>query len=220
MPPSLSTLAAKLSDRLERSTPGSEAHLKMAPRSSPRQENLKAENRDCREAGVLILLLPAPDGPVLVLTARRKHLSDHAGQISFPGGQRENDEALRTTALREAEEEIGIDSDTIRILGRLTRLYIPPSNFCVSPFVGIASHLAELRPTDQEVERILRVPLAHLLDPSARRTETRFLQGSDVEVPYYDVSGHTVWGATAMMLSEFLWVVRDVLPSSDESSRS
>lgn len=210
MPPSLSSLASRLADRLERPLPGHEAHLTMAPRYPARRADPAVNDRSCREAGVLALLLPHHGTPAVVLTVRREHLPDHAGQISFPGGQREDDETLRTTALRESEEEIDLDPASVRILGRLTPLYIPPSDFCVHPFVGLIDHDPDLRPTDEEVGEVLRAPLSILLDPETCTSESRSLHGTDVEVPYYAVKGHTVWGATAMMLAEFLEVVRDV----------
>ena len=206
----LSSLTDRLTERLEQPLPGHEAHLAMAPRYPARRADLSVDERDCRTAGVLILLLPQEDDPAVVLTVRREHLPDHAGQISFPGGQREGDESLLDAALREAEKEVALPPASVRVLGRLTPLYIPPSNFCVHSFVGRTEVAPELHPTDEEVEQVLRVPLAHLLDPATRTTEPRRLGGTDVEVPYYDVAGHTVWGATAMMLAEFLAVVRDV----------
>lgn len=211
---SFSTLVARLSDRVEEPLPGHEAHLTMAPRYPARREDLSVGGRDCRMAGVLVPLLLQNDSPVVVLTVRRDHLPDHAGQISFPGGQRENDESVWATALREAEEEVALDAASVQALGRLTPLYISPSNFCVHPGIGAVDDAAGLRPTDREVERVLHVPLADFLDPNTRETELRSLQGRDVEVPYYAVAGHKVWGATAMILAEFLAVVRDVMPSS------
>ena len=210
MAPSLQTLTDRLAKRLEQTLPGHEAHLTMAPRYPARRADLSVNGRDCREAGALVLLYPHDDEPVVVLTVRREHLPDHAGQISFPGGQREGDESLPETALREAEEEIALPPTSVQLLGRLTPLYIPPSNFCVHPFVAGLDAAPTLRPTDDEVGQVLQVPLSHLLAPATRRTETRTLHGTDVEVPYYDVAGHTVWGATAMMLAEFLTVTRDV----------
>ena len=205
----LSSLTDRLTERLEQPLPGHEAHLTMAPRYPARRADLSVDERDCREAGVLVLLVPHDGDPAVVLTIRREHLPDHAGQISFPGGQREGDESLLDAALREAEEEVALPPSSVRMLGRLTPLYIPPSDFCVHPFVGRPESAPELCPADEEVERVLRVPLAHLLDPATHSTETRRLGGTDVEVPYYDVAGRTVWGATAMMLAEFLAVVRD-----------
>jgi 8-oxo-dGTP pyrophosphatase MutT (NUDIX family) len=210
-----STLLSQLADRLARPLPGHDAHLSMAPRYPARRDDVSVRDRDCRDAGVLLLLLPHEGEPAVVLTVRRDHLPDHAGQISFPGGRRENDEALSDTALREAEEEVALPSAPVRMLGHLTPLYIPPSDFCVHPFVGGLDTAPDLRPTDAEVDRVLRVPLTHLLHPDARKTELRRLDGTDIDVPYYDVAGQAVWGATAMMLAEFLEVVRDVNASGE-----
>lgn len=205
-----SSFLDRLSTALQRPLPGHEAHRRMAPHRSPRRAALSVEGRACREAGVLVLLLPMDDTSAVVLTVRRDDLNDHAGQISFPGGQREDGESLRETALREAEEEIGLSPAPVRLLGPLTPLYIPPSDFCVHPFVGAVVPAPSLCPTDCEVESVLRVPLPRLLDPDTPVVEEWTLYGEPVDVPYYDVEGHTVWGATAMMLSEFLTVAAGV----------
>jgi 8-oxo-dGTP pyrophosphatase MutT (NUDIX family) len=181
----------------------------MAPRDSARQADLSVDTRDCREAGVLVLLHPGDNGPSVVLTVRRDDLPDHAGQVSFPGGRRADSDSPSGTALREAEEEVNLSPASVDVLGPLTPLFIPLANLCVHPFVGHAPSVASLRPADAEVGRILRVPLARLSGPAPRTTETRRLRGADVDVPYYDVAEHAVWGATAMMLAEFLTVVRD-----------
>ena len=199
----------RLSTRLQRPLPGHEAHLRMSPRYEVRQDALSVEDRACREAGVLALLLPYDDMPSVVLTVRRDDLNDHGGQISFPGGEREEGESLRDAALREAHEEVDLAPQSVRLLGGLTPLYIPPSNFCVHPFVGVVDSAPVLRPTDREVAEILRAPLHHLLDPATRIVETWTLHGQEVDVPYYDVAGRTVWGATAMMLAELLTLVDD-----------
>lgn len=183
----------------------------MSPRHDARREALSVEGRDCREAGVLVLLLPKNnDSPTIILTVRHEELPDHPGQVSFPGGQREDGEALSDTALREAKEEIGLDPQSVDVLGTLTPLYIPPSNFCVHPFLGAVSHAPALRPMDREVDEVLQVPVDHLLDPDSRIVETWTLHGAEVDVPYYEVEGYTVWGATAMMLAEVLELIRDV----------
>lgn len=213
---SLSSLAARLQDRLTQALPGHEAHLTMAPRYPERRNDVSVNGRDCREAGVLVLLLPDDETAAVVLTVRRDHLPDHGGQISFPGGQREGDESLTQTALREAEEEINLSPPSVKMLGRLTPLYIPPSNFCVHPFVGVVEETPALHPTDCEVKRVLRIPLPHLLDPDTRTVEPWTLHDTEIDVPYYSVSGHTIWGATAMMLAEFLAVVRDVFPEHSD----
>lgn len=206
----LSTLTRRLPERLEEPLPGHDAHRRMAPRLPDRRQALSVEGRDCRHAGVLVLLLPPNEAPAVVLTVRHTELDDHGGQISFPGGQQEPGESLQATALREAHEEIALDPSAVHWLGALTPLYVPPSNFCVHPFVGAMDTDPPLRPSDREVEQVFRVPVARLLDPEARVVEPWRLHGTEVEVPYYDVAGSPIWGATAMMLAEFLAVVREV----------
>lgn len=197
---------------LTASLPGTIAQAQMAPRPRADTPSLTIEGKECREAGVLMLLFPHDGTPTLVLTVRRDHLPDHPGQIAFPGGQREDGESLRDTALREAHEEINLAPSLVDVLGSLTPLYIPPSNFCVHPFVGVTPSAPDLRPTDAEVGRILRVPLPHLLAPETRVQETWTLHGEPVEVPFFDVQGYKVWGATAMMLAELLALCEDVFP--------
>jgi len=202
-----STVVAQLSARLQQALPGHAAHREMAPRYSPREEALSIEGKSCREAGVLALLAPFEEELAVILTVRRDDLDDHAGQVSFPGGKRESPESLDETALREAEEEIGVVASSVQLLGALTPLYVPPTNFCVHPFVGATEQSPLLRPTDREVRHVIRAPLARLLDPGSRTVETWNLHGEAVDVPFYDVDGYVVWGATAMMLAELVTVV-------------
>lgn len=198
-----------LRQRLETSLPGTEAQLTMAPiyRQDPSMASIA--DKACREAGVLALLFPVDETPHLLLTVRRPDLADHAGQVSFPGGQREGSETLKEAALREAHEEVGLPPEAVQMLGALTPLYIPPSNYCVHPFVGAAPAPPPLSPQDAEVATILRVPLAHLLDPATRRVEPWTLRGQTIDVPFYEVETQSVWGATAMMLAELLALFRD-----------
>ena len=150
------------------------------------------------------MLYPKDEQTNLVLTRRRDDLQSHAGQISFPGGQREGNESLEETALREVREEIGINSDTLTILGRLATLYIPPSDYEVHPYVAWHRHQPNFTPQYDEVAEIIEVSLAFLLDPANRYEEPWMLHGFEVQVPYFLVGRHKVWGATAMMLSDFL----------------
>lgn len=184
--------------------PGFEAQLQMAPAYRQNATLANITDKDCREAGVLALLFPIEDEPYLLLTVRRADLKQHGGQVSFPGGRREAGESLLETALREAHEEVGVVPEEVDVLGSLTPLYIPPSNFCVHPFVGALPATPVLYPQDAEVSALLRVPLAHLLTPTTRRREPWNLRGQEIEVPFLEVEGHKVWGATAMMLGELL----------------
>ena len=163
-----------------------------------------------RQGGVLVLLYQQDGETFLVLTRRRDDLTAHAGQISFPGGRREDGESIEATAIREAKEEIGIDPLELELLGRLSPLYIPPTDYEVHPFV--AWHLGRplLARQPSEVAEILIVPLNYLLEPENQYEEPWEIRGFRVQVPYYLVDNHKVWGATAMMLSEFLERLRRI----------
>lgn len=214
--PPFQILLDRLTTRVEGPLPGHEAHRRMAPRHSVRENVLSIEGRECREAGVLALLLARNASPAIVLTVRRTDLPDHGGQISFPGGQREDAEPLSVTALRETEEEIGLPRTEVTMIGKLTPLYIPPSNFCVHPFLGAASNPPPLSPTDEEVDQILPVSLEVLLDPKTRIVEPWDLHGEQVDVPYYEADEHKIWGATAMILSEVLALVREAVDTGSD----
>jgi 8-oxo-dGTP pyrophosphatase MutT (NUDIX family) len=185
-----------------------------AGRSRRRPAALSGEGR----IGAVLLLLYGFNGELfLVLTKRRDDLSSHAGQVSFPGGRQEPDEPLTETALRETEEEIGVPAAGVDLLGRLSPLYIPPSDFTVYPFVGWRTTRPLFAAQPAEVAEIIEVPLRHLLDPATRQVgEMRFF-GQTHQVPYYRVGAYQVWGATAMMLSEFLARVRHVLGLPQEA---
>jgi 8-oxo-dGTP pyrophosphatase MutT (NUDIX family) len=185
------------------------AQQKMIPR--PRGARPPGMAGQPREGAVLIVLYDKGLATHLVLTRRRDDLNDHAGQISFPGGRREDGEALQTTAVREAEEEIGLDPGAFTMLGRLTCLYIPPTDYEVHPFVVWHEGLPLFRRQAAEVAEIIETPLSFLLDPANRFEELWEYRGMTVQVPFYLVASHKVWGATAMMLSEFLERLRIVL---------
>jgi 8-oxo-dGTP pyrophosphatase MutT (NUDIX family) len=158
-----------------------------------------------RQGGVLIVLYDKFGEVHLVLTRRRDDLQSHAGQISFPGGRREDGETLQATAFREAQEEVGIQAVDLELLGHLSSLYIPPSDYEVYPFVAWYKNGRPIfTPQEAEVAEILEVPLSHLLNPASRVEERWEIRGFQLDVPFYLVDGHKVWGATAMMLSEFL----------------
>jgi len=187
---------------------GQAAQKQMIPR--PRGGRLPEAIGQPRQGAVLVALYDKAGQTHLVLTRRRDDLSHHAGQISFPGGQREDGEALPDTALREANEEIGLRLDDLTILGELSRLYIPPTDYEVHPFVAWHAGRPRFRRQTSEVAQILEVPLSTLLDPATRHEEAWELRGMTVQVPFYLVDAHKVWGATAMMLSEFLERLRRV----------
>jgi 8-oxo-dGTP pyrophosphatase MutT (NUDIX family) len=163
-----------------------------------------------RDAAALLLIYPHGDGPHLPLTVRASDLRQHTGQVSLPGGRVDNGESIEAAALREAQEEIGIEPSSVRVLGHLTPLHIPVSAFLLHPVVGIAERRPEFRRSEREVARIIEAPMSLLNDPAIVREE-RWQRERDgatapVDVPFYEVDGEKVWGATAMVLAEFLAV--------------
>ncbi len=203
-------LVERLTVRLSQGgLPGHDAHLTMAPSHRLDRFLLSVDRKTCREAAVLALLYPGADGEAcLLLTARPDALRDHAGQIAFPGGRREDGETFEQTALRETHEEVGIAPDDITILGALTPIYIPPTRFCAYPFVGAIGSLPPLKLQPSEVERVLHVPVSVLLDSATRATGNWDVRGEPSDVPLYRLPDGDVWGATAMMLAELLAVIR------------
>ncbi|MGC8782643.1 MAG: NUDIX hydrolase [Anaerolineae bacterium] len=184
--------------------PGLAAQLRMSPRPRPGTERILDPQLDCRRAGVLVLIYPRDGELCVVLTRRTETVDNHRGQISFPGGSLEPGEDAAAAALREGWEELGIRPDAVEVLGALSPLYIPNSRFCIYPTVACAAARPDFIPNPGEVAEIIEVPLALLLDPTTRREEAWDLRGAAVQVPFYAVGPHKVWGATAMVLSELV----------------
>ena len=197
-----------LEENLKKEKPGLKAQLQMTPRPRPGHKTYLEVGEACTKAGVLILLYPRRKRLHLVLTKRTERMSHHQAQISFPGGRKEPQESLSQAALRETREELGILSGAARILGELTPLFIPPSNYCIYPIVATMSQRPHFSPSPKEVSEAIEVPLAHLLDPRNRREEEWEIRGAPVAVPFYEFKGHKVWGATAMVLAELLDLFR------------
>jgi 8-oxo-dGTP pyrophosphatase MutT (NUDIX family) len=189
--------------------PGMAAQMKMAPEMVNGELDRWEQVEYYRDAGVLLLLYPhgtdSQSELHIVLTRRTDYPGEHSGQISFPGGRRENEETLQTTALRETYEEVGVLPETLQIVGQLSPLYTPPSNFCIHPFVGYSPTRPAFSLEPKEVAELIETPLSLLLNPAMRKQEIwNFQNYGDRRVSFFDVFGHKVWGATAMMLSEFL----------------
>lgn len=181
------------------------AQLSMLPLGRPVERPKEREGR--ARVGAVLLLLYCKDGQLhLVLTKRRDDLKAHGGQISFAGGRQEADETLQQTAVRETHEEIGVHPDEVEILGPLSQVYIPPSDFEVQPFVGWVKNgrPPSFIPSDDEVSEIIEISIDDLLDDGRRKTERRRFRGKLYDVPYFDIHGHQVWGATAVILNELL----------------
>lgn len=167
-----------------------------------------------RDAAALVLVYPFNEVPHVLLTVRGAGLRQHTGQVSLPGGGVDEDESIESAALREASEEVGVPPAAVRLLGRLTPLHIPVSGYILHPVVGLIEQRPMFRREEWEVARILEVPIDLLRDPAtiARRSRTRAFGGRivEIDVPYFDVDGEQVWGATAMILAEFLAMVERV----------
>ncbi len=184
------------------------AHANLAV---PNRRMTPPEGITPRQAGVLVLTYPEADGLHVVLTERTSKLRAHSGQISFPGGRRNaEDESFTAAALRETCEELGI-CEGIEVIGMLSRIYIPPSNFEVFPTVATLATKPTYYPNADEVESVFTLALDQLIDPTVKHTEDWDFNGTTIPITYYMVCGHKVWGATAFMLSELETRLRWVL---------
>ncbi len=164
------------------------------------------EDSSATPAAVVILVYDRDGEAHVLFTERTEHVEHHKGQISFPGGAWDGaDERLETTALRETQEEIGVDPEDVDIVGQLDDM-ITISNFRVTPYVGILSTNSEYPfvVNEREVAKVVQVPLSHLMDERNMELEVRQHQGKQVLVPAYTYEGHRIWGATARMLRQFL----------------
>ena len=203
-----SEIIETLKQRLSEPLPGRNAQLKMAP--SFRPESQMSDHTV--KAGVLILLYPNPVELHLVLMKRTEYPGVHSAQISLPGGKFEQeDQSLVDTAVRETYEEIGISPDTITILGKLTPLYIPASETEVFPTVAFTPKKQTFRIAPDEVDYLIEVPVVNFLNPEIVNTKPFKDHRYSGIVPYYNFQGNQVWGATAMILSEFAEVLKSTI---------
>jgi len=199
-----------LSQRLEQPLPGLNAQLRMAPTPLTDGPGRKLEAPPhAHNSCVLILLFPNPDNELELILTLRSHDIDHGGQISLPGGRSEEDESPVETALREAQEEVGIIPSAVNVLGLLSDLYVSHSNNLVTPIVGYLTEEPELDLNPREVEEAFTVELKSLANKKNLTVENWDLQKYSYEVPYWDVHEVPLWGATAMILNELLDLYRE-----------
>lgn len=200
----LQELIQKLHTALQKPLPGAKAHYKLAP--AYRKEIIENQiiSNDYKLASVLILLHPKDDNISFPLMLRHQYKGAHSGQISLPGGKAEqNDNSLQETALRETEEEIGVPAKQINIIGQLSKLYIPPSNFLVHPFIGYIDFEPHFIPEIKEVKQLYNTNLDDVLNPkSLQETNLTLANGKNIKTPYFNLHQQIVWGATAMIISE------------------
>lgn len=195
----------QLKQKMANSLPGEEAQYKMAPVSRLRLTDFQNKINQAKLSAILALIYPKNNNIKILLTLRQSYNGAHSNQVSFPGGRfEETDFNFEYTALRETEEEVGIDKNEINIIGKLSQLYIPASNFLVHPFIGF--HLGEnlnFKLDPIEVQKVIEFDLRLLKSPEIKkRGKFKTGMGFELEAPYYDIEGQKVWGATAMMLSE------------------
>ncbi|WP_396192156.1 NUDIX hydrolase [Flavobacterium sp.] len=194
--------------------PSISSHVKMAPleRVKMMEEN-SYDLSSVRKAAVMMLFYPKNEVTHLVLIVRNSYPGVHSSQIAFPGGKVEDiDFDLKHTALRETHEEIGIHPNDIHVIRDFSSIYIPPSNFLVYPFLGISQVELTFTLQEEEVAGIIELPLSTFLDDSIIRNKNLETSYSKlIEVPVFQIEEHSVWGATAMMLSELKDVLKMVL---------
>ena len=177
----------------------------MAPQPRPGAELDDLPRRDARQSGVLILFYPNQDLLFLPLILRTTYRGVHSGQVSLPGGGYEaEDRDIIHTALRETEEEIGVTQAEIQVLGRLSPMYVRPSNYVINPTIGWIDHRPSFHIDPHEVDKLIEAPLGDFLNPDNKRREIWQLRDRAADVPHFLIQDHVVWGATAMILGELL----------------
>jgi 8-oxo-dGTP pyrophosphatase MutT (NUDIX family) len=202
-PVTFNSVIERLQMALGQPLPGAPAQALMAPRPR-RQWPASFDPAHIRHAAGLLLVFPIDASAHIVLTVRADSLGRHGGQVSLPGGVVEPGETFEEAAIREAHEEVGLSPDDVRVLGALTPLDIPVSGFRLHPIVAAAAVRPALTPADGEVASILEVPIGELVDPARQVTTTRVGEGRDLTVPAFRVGGVEIWGATAMVVAEFM----------------
>jgi 8-oxo-dGTP pyrophosphatase MutT (NUDIX family) len=191
--------------------PGWEAQIKMIVPDRGKPDIDLIEKRNPRKSSVLVWLYPKEVEIFTRLILRAEYPGVHSGQIAFPGGTwEETDKSLWDTALREASEEVGLPREKIKKIGELSPIYIPPSNFWVQPFIGVSEAFIPPVIDSVEVQNAIDMNIRLLLDPKVKEEKVIFHSSSKSEqkTPYYNIQGYTVWGATAMILSELEELIR------------
>ena len=202
----------KLSAVLLEDLPGEFAQFRMAPLARKRISEMPLEDDSIRKAAVMIPLFRSDKQDCILLTVRSTYEGVHSGQVSFPGGKfDENESDPIHVALREMEEEVGIKAEHVQIIGKLSPLFIPVSKIHVQPVIAWVSE-PNWTANSHEVAQILEVPIQQFFQGNViQKKSMEFSPGIPVEVPYFDIQGHVVWGATAMIISELLSVLEKKL---------
>ena len=195
----------KVFESFQNPLPGEKAHLELAPY----RKNVKFnyEQNKPKIASTLLLLYPKDNNVYFCLIERPEYEGTHSNQISFPGGKNENGETIKQTAIRETFEEVGIDPISINIIGEMTQVYVPPSNFLIHPFVGYLDLEPSFKADKREVKKIIEVNIEDLFSDEIIKNKKMNLGRNNnslyVDVPYMDLNNKIVWGATSVILNEF-----------------
>lgn len=209
---SLSDLSARLRERMLQPLPGGDAHEPFRAVPVGDVKPLFDHANPPRPGGVIILLYEADGLIKFPLIKRPEYVGAHSGQISLPGGKAEAGENAIDTALRECEEEIGVDRATVEVIGTLSDFFVMPSNFMVTPVIASLATKPEFQPDPYEVARVLEGDMNMLIhDSSVRQKEILAAGKFRMNAPHFEIDGEIVWGATAMMLNEFRILVREII---------
>jgi len=202
--PMIETMTDKLQNILQEDLPGWKAHRLMA--TQVHRDQRATPRADARRAGIMILFYPHRDTFSMPLILRPVYSGVHSGQVAFPGGKMETfDKDIITTARRETKEEIGVTVKKSQVIGRLSDIYIPPSNSLVTPVVALSEKKPVYDIDPHEVVEVIDVALDDLINPDNKKVVQINIPGRGVvDAPSYQINGHTIWGATAMMISELL----------------
>lgn len=187
-------------------------HEEIVLRMSPNRLRLKAEpNENTRRSAVLLLFYPKGEEVFLPLILRPQYDGVHGGQMAFPGGRAEfKDKDIHATALREAQEEIGIKATDVKVISSLTELFIPPSNLYCQPVLGCLPYRPDFYPDEREVAGIFEVGISEILDPNIIQIRTVEARGYKFETPCFVIQEQVVWGATALMIAELIEILKQI----------
>ena len=198
-----------LRTEIQKGLPGTEIQWQMASSDRMLKDFPRTPGKDSREAAILILLYPHNGSIFTVLIQRPDYKGVHGGQISFPGGKREpSDNNIIYTALRETYEETGVEITNISVINTLTPLFIPISDTIVTPVVGWTKEKPVFNQHPEEVVFLIEADIRKFLNPLLIKTKAFEIRGEKLDVKYFDYDGHVIWGATAMILHEFLYIIK------------
>lgn len=201
----------KLTDRIvDLSLAGEVAHVEMTPYRNDVARQLNHKNEP-RHSAVAVLLFPGKVEPECILIQRPEYEGTHSAQVAFPGGKQEPNESLEQTAKRETQEEVGIDPSRIGFIRTMSELYIPPSNFMVTPFLGILDHEPQYILNPREVAEVFSFPISELIElRKIPQTKITLSTGLKLQTPYFHLQHKVVWGATAAILNELRHLLRSI----------